>query len=215
MIATRPKSEFHRSPPNARRWERTAFSLIELLIVIAILGILLAAASPYLTTSVLAQLQMAADVVAGDLEYARGLAVANNSSYRITLSSSTNTYTLQHSGVVTALDRLPPSPFYKMSADGKQQTADLSALPMVAGAVKLAAAMKNPAAPASVTDVEFGPLGGTTRVEATQIWLCSQGTGTSLFISITVNPTTGLVDVGEVQSATPSGIPAAAVAIDP
>lgn len=206
MIESRPRSEFQQSPPIARRWERPAFSLIELLIVIAILGILLAAASPYLTTNVPAQLQMAADAVAGDLEYARGLAVANNSSYRVTFSLSTNSYVLQHSGSATALDKLPPSPFHKAATDGKQQTADLAALPMVAGAVKLAAAMKNPAAPSDVTDVEFGPLGGTTRSEVTQVWLSSSSTGTTIFIPITVNPTTGLVDVGNVQSVTPAGI---------
>lgn len=215
MIQSRSRSEFHPSPPAARRWERAAYSLIELLIVIAILGILLAAASPYLTTNVATQLQMAADVVAGDLEYARGLAVANNSKYCVTLSISTNSYVLQHSGSATALDKLPPSPFHKTSVNGKQQTADLAALPMVAGAVKLAAAIKNPAAPGDVTDVEFGPLGSTTRSEVTQVWLSSSGAGTTMFIPITVNPTTGLVDVGDVQSVTPAGISVAAIAAGP
>ena len=208
MDAARLSSEFQRSPPIARRWARPAFSLIELLIVIAILGILIAVASPYLSTNVPAQLQMAADTVAGDLEYSRGLAVANNSNYRVTFSPATNSYVLKHSGAVAALDKLPPSPFHKMSADMKAQTADLAALPMVAGSVSLVAVMKNPAAPSDVSDVEFGPLGGTTRTEITQIWLCSSGTGTRLFIPITVNPTTGIVDVGEVQSARPVGIQA-------
>jgi Tfp pilus assembly protein FimT len=182
-----------------------------MLIVVAILGILLAAAIPYLLTNVPAQLQMAADAVAGDLEYARGLAVANNSNYRVTFSPSTNSYVLRHSGAVTALDKLPPSPFHKMSADGKQQTADLFDLPMVAGSVKLVSVMKNPAAPSDVTDVEFGPLGSTTRAEVTQVWLYSGGTGARMFISVTVNPTTGTVDVGQVQSATPTGIQSAQV----
>jgi prepilin-type N-terminal cleavage/methylation domain-containing protein len=210
MIQSRSRSELLPSPPAARRGERAAFSLIELLIIIAILGILLAAASPYLSSNVATQLQMAADAVAGDLEYARGLAVANNSSYRVTLSPSTNSYILEHSGAAAALDKLFPSPFHKISANGEQLTADLAELPLVAGAVKLAAALKNPTAPSDVTDVEFGPLGGTTRSEVTQVWLSSSGTGTTMFIPITVHPTTGLVDVGDVQSVRPAGISAAA-----
>ena len=193
---------------------RRAFSLIELLIVIAILGILIAVAAPYLSTNVPQQLEMAADSVAGDLTYARGLAVANNSNYRITFNIAANSYVMQHTGAVTALDKLPPSPFHTFSADKKQQIADLSKLPMLAGSVTIAAVQKNPAFPSDVSDVEFGPLRGTTRSEITVVWLVSHSTGTNMFIPITVNPTTGIVEVGEVQSAQPLGI-AAAAAIGP
>jgi len=55
MDATRPKSEAACFPPTGGRLAcrfRRAFSLVELLIVIAILGILLAVASPYLSSNV-------------------------------------------------------------------------------------------------------------------------------------------------------------------
>jgi hypothetical protein len=77
---------------------------------------------------------------------------------------------------------------------------------MVAGAVKIAAVKKNPASPSDVTDLEFGPLGNTTRSDATLIWLYSNSTGSKIFIPITVNATTGIVDVGDVQATTPSGV---------
>ena len=57
-----------------------------------------------------------------------------------------------------------------------------------------------------VNDVEFGSLGNTTRAETTLVWLVSNVTGTKMYIPITVNPITGIVDVGDVQSTTPAGI---------
>ena len=177
-----------------------------MLIVIAIVGILLAVASPYLSSDVPQQLQMAADSVASDFTYARGLAVANNSSYKFTFNVSASTYVLQHSGASAALNKLPSSPFHTFNAGQTEQTADLSKLPMLAGSVKIAAVKKNPASPSDVTDLEFGPLGSTARPEATLVWLVSNSTGTKMYIPITVNATTGIVDVGDVQAATPSGI---------
>jgi prepilin-type N-terminal cleavage/methylation domain-containing protein len=209
MDAARPRSKFDCTPPTERRWDdrcRQAFSLIEVLIVVAVVGILIAIASPYLTSDVPQQLQMAADSVAGDLVYARGLAVANNSTYSITFKNGTNCYVLQHSGTVAALNKLPPSPFHTFNSGNTQQTADLARLPMLAGSVSIAAVQKNPAFPSDVTDLEFGPLGNTTRSETTLIWLMSKATGTKMYIPISVNPTTGIVDVGSVQAATPAGI---------
>ena len=209
MDATRPKSETRRCPPHDWRLSgqfRRAFSLVEMLIVIAIVGILLAVASPYLSSDVPQQLQMAADSVASDFTYARGLAVANNSSYKFTFNVSASTYVLQHSGASAALNKLPSSPFHTFNAGQTEQTADLSKLPMLAGSVKIAAVKKNPASPSDVTDLEFGPLGSTARPEATLVWLVSNSTGTKMYIPITVNATTGIVDVGDVQAATPSGI---------
>lgn len=209
MDAARLKSETSNFPPPPRRpWARCrpGFSLIEILIVVTILGIVLAMATAYLSTSVPQQLQMAADSVAGDLAYARGLAVANNSSYRWTFDIANNRYVLQHSGVGTALNKLPPSPFHTFNTGSTQQTADLAKLPLAAGTVKFAAVQKNPPAPSDVTDLEFGPLGNTTRSEVTLVWLVSSHSGTKTYIPITINPTTGIVDVGTAQSTTPAGV---------
>src|SRR5262245_26210309 len=77
---------------------RAALTLIELLMTIAVLGILAAILIPQITGDLPERLNAAAQVVSTDLDYARSLAVANNTSYRITFDTANNRYVLRHSG---------------------------------------------------------------------------------------------------------------------
>src|SRR5262245_42798814 len=90
---------------------RAALTLIELLLTIAVLGILAAILIPQLSGDVPERLDAGAQVVAADIDYARSLAVANNSTYRLTFDKATNSYCLQHTGSLAALNTLPRSPF--------------------------------------------------------------------------------------------------------
>lgn len=188
---------------------RRGLTLIELLLTIAILGILAAAVIPQLTSDLPERLQSAAQVVASDLDYTRSLAVANNSKYRLTFQPAQNRYYLEHSGTNVVLNVLPKSPFRLSSDTTATQTTDLSKLPLPAPVVRLVAVVRMQSGGQSASEIEFTPLGGTTAAYEHDIWLACGNGNSERFISIIINPVTGLVQIGPLQSA----LPAAAASI--
>jgi len=181
-----------------------AFSLIELLIVVAVMGILIGIVLPHFQPPLSEQLHGAASIVAADLEYARNLAVTNGSTYRTTFDLSGNRYVLTHSGSNSVLDTLPSTPFRPPSDARDEHTCDLDELPHIGATVHVHAVSEGVRTWKPVDDVEFGPLGGTTRSEPTTVWLqCGSGHDRR-FLPLTISPTTGLVAVGEIQSADPA-----------
>ncbi len=186
----------------------SGFSLVELLIVITVMGIVAALALPSIDPGNYERLQGAAQVIAGDLAYARGLAVANNSSYRFTFDTANNRYTLAHSGVNALLNVLPPSPFHSSADSPTQNIFDLNTLPGLGEGAHLCAVGTAGTNPAPVTTLEFGPLGQTTVTDPTAIWLSAGVGNLARYISVSVNPVTGLATVGTFQG---SGPPAAIV----
>jgi prepilin-type N-terminal cleavage/methylation domain-containing protein len=180
------------------------YSLVELLIVVTLIGIMAGLLLPTTNPSIRDQLQMAAEILAGDVAYARNLAVANGSQYRLTFDSTNQQYVLQHSGTNTALNTLPYSP-YRLSTDSAtQQTTRFAELPHVGAPVRIHAVSANSTPVTTVTDLEFGPLGQTTRTTETVIWLAA-GTGTATrYISVRVNPITGLNWVENFQGSAPA-----------
>ena len=68
---------------------------------------------------------------AGDIQYARSLAVVNGSNYRLTFDTVLNQYVLTYSGTNPALATLPPSPFHTSSDTPTQQVVRLADLPHV------------------------------------------------------------------------------------
>ncbi|MEI7658417.1 MAG: type II secretion system protein [Phycisphaerae bacterium] len=82
-----------------------AFTLVELIVVIVILGIMAAAVAPSVTQSTQGRQRSAAQLVARDLRYAQARAVATGRRAWVTINpgSETLTYSEDVSGVATAI----------------------------------------------------------------------------------------------------------------
>lgn len=179
---------------------------------VAILSILAAALIPQLGQQIPDQLLAAAEVVAADLEYARSLAVANASTYRVAFSPSENRYVLRHRGANTLLHVLPKSPFRATHDTPDRQTTDLDELPLMQPAVELARIVSQGTTVSGVTDVEFTPLGGTSRGEPTVVWLSCGSGADRRYVSIAINPVTGIVEIEPLAKTLPVNVSAVVAA---
>ncbi len=197
------------------RRSRSGLSLIEVLITLAIVSVLAAMLIPQMGQHVPDQLMAVSEIVASDLEYARSLAVVNNSKYQITFSTAQSRYVLRHSGENTLLHALPISPFRKVTDGPDQQTTDLLSLPLAQPPVLLFSVVATGGTLASVSDVEFTHLGGTTRTESTVIWLACGSGSERRFVPITINHVTGLAEIGLLTKNLPANVAAVAAATTP
>jgi prepilin-type N-terminal cleavage/methylation domain-containing protein len=190
-----------------RRPESAGLSLLEMLLVVAIMGILAAIVLPSAQPAIYDQLRSTAEIVATDLAYARSLAVANNDNYRITFDLSANRYVMQHSGTNPALNTLPRSPFSSLNDPPDQHIVDLDTLPHVGPTVRLAGVATTGTATQSVSTVEFASLGQTTCADPTTLWLIAGSGSDKKYITLIVNPVTGLTQTGACSAAgPPSGV---------
>ena len=175
-----------------------------MLVTIALLGIMAALVLPFFNAQIPAQLTGVAQIVAADLDYARNLAVANGSNYRITLERDDNRYYLHHVGANTLLNALPSSAFGLPSDPANHQTTDLDDMPLAEPKVQLLGAEATAGSGVRVDTLEFTSLGGTLRAEETVFWLaCGQGDARR-FLSIRISPVTGITEIGEVQATVPA-----------
>jgi prepilin-type N-terminal cleavage/methylation domain-containing protein len=191
----------------ARNGTRAGLTLVELLVVVLILAILATLAVPNLGAGVDDRLGTAATAVVCDLEMGRSLAVSNSSNYRFNFDTAQNSYTIKHAGTNTAFDVLPASPFHHVSDSGRLLTAELNDLPSLGGDVQLVSVLINQSPPVEVTDLEFNRLGSTTRADETVLWLAAGRGEERRYLSVVVNPTTGLAEPKPpAQKAKPTGV---------
>lgn len=192
--------------------QHAGFTLVELLMVIALVGVLAALVLPSAEPSINDQLRATARILATDLAYARSLAVTNNSRYRVVFDTTQNRYTLEHSGSNPSLDLLPDSPFSRTMGLQKQMVVDLNDLPRLGTRVQLEAVAEFDWSVRAASEVEFGPLGETTGSRWTVIWLGAGSDARKRYTWLLVHPMTGLAEVG---GSTESGPPQWLVAASP
>ncbi len=179
----------------------TGFTLLEVLMVIALAGILTAMVLPSAEPSVDEQLRATARILATDLAYARSLAVTNNSRYRVAFDVEGNRYLIEHSGSNPSLDLLPESPFSRTAGPQREMIVALDELPRLGVPVRLEGVFQDGG---STAEVEFGPLGETTAAAETTIWL-GAGTGErSRYTWLLIHPVTGLAEVGHSTTIAPA-----------
>jgi prepilin-type N-terminal cleavage/methylation domain-containing protein len=200
MVATKPTRRHCTKSP------ASGLTLVELLLTIAVLGVLAAILIPQLSGDLPERLSAAAQVVASDLDYARSLAVANNSTYRLVFDPANNRYQLRHSGTAAQFDTLPASPYRQNDDPVTQQTTNLATLPIPEPGVRLLTVLQMQAGGQATNQIEFNGLGGTTTPHVSIVWLgCGRG-ALKRFIPISVDPITGLVTIGAPVAALPSTV---------
>ncbi len=174
------------------------FSLLELLLVLVMIGIMVGIMVPRSEPSIHDQLRTTAQVIAGELWYARSLAVAYDSTYAYSIDASENRIVLRHSGGRAALNVLPESAFRNPTDPPNAHVVDLDEMPHIGSAVRLHAMRSGAGAAMDVVLVEFTPLGGTTRAEPTYLWLTAGENAGRRFVSLRIDPVTGRCEPGGV-----------------
>ena len=180
------------------------FTLIEVLMVIALVGVLAALVLPSAEPSINDQLRATARILATDLAYAQSLAVTNNSRYRVVFDVPRNRYLLEHSGSNPSLDLLPDSPFSRTVGPQRQLVVALDELPRLGTRVHLEAVAEFDGFIRAASEVEFGPLGETANSGWTVIWLGAGSDTRKRYTWLIIHPITGLAEVG---GSTESGPP--------
>jgi prepilin-type N-terminal cleavage/methylation domain-containing protein len=186
---------------------KSAYTLIEMLLVVSVVSVLAALIITGTDPGAHDRLNSLAQVIQTDLTYARSLAVANGTPYTLTFDASNGQYTLTHSGDDDAWDSLPPSPFHSLSQSSAAQIVNIDELPHIGGNVQILGAftVADDDTLTRVDSVTFGTIGETQdRAEETVIWL-SAGLDTELrYLSILINPVTGLVDIEDFTGVAPA-----------
>jgi prepilin-type N-terminal cleavage/methylation domain-containing protein len=186
---------------------RRGLTLIELLITIALMGILAALVMPNANPAVRDQLIAAAQIVASDLAYGRSLAITSDTDCTYTFNLAANSYTL------TSTTNLPASLFDNPGTASKTRTVELGKLPRLGSAVSLYAWGTGTTASSirSANSMVFGTsgeattyVGGASSVANAYVWLTAGSGNSKRYIYVQVNGVTGLATVGNFTGVAPT-----------
>ncbi len=184
-----------------QKLQSQGFTLLELLVTVAIIGILAATVIPFLRTTDADRLQGAAQILASDLEVARNLAVTNQSKYQLRFTPNSTAYYLEHSGTNSVLNDLPPSPFAQSNDPTTRHTTDLEAI--ASSGVSVFGISRSGTFDTTESNIEFTSLGSTSDPTQQVIWLTTGQGDEQRFLPVSVNATTGLIEIGEFTARNP------------
>ena len=151
---------------------RRAFTLVEILMVLVLLAILAAVVVPVFQPTTASQLELAAHVLASDIQYCQSLALTNNSDYQLGFNFPLNRYEISHQGANTALDQLPSTAFMlnTVGAGGKPtQYNPLGDEPGLQGRVLLHAVRVGEFG--AISQFQFDGIGSLNTNNDVTIWL--------------------------------------------
>ena len=104
------------------------FTLIELMMVLVILSIAALMAVPMLSSAADVQIRAAANRLAADLDYARGLAVTHQQNYSVVFDPATESYSVQDAGGNVIDHPMNPGGFQvDFASDSRLSRVDLAA----------------------------------------------------------------------------------------
>ena len=120
-----------RNADNTTCWKSSkGFTLVEVIIVVAIIGITALLAVPMISSGADFQIRAAGNIIAADLEYAKSLAIANQEKYSIVFNASNETYVMQDSDAVAVADpvRAGSTVSVDFANDGRFNSIDISSV---------------------------------------------------------------------------------------
>jgi len=180
------------------------YTILEVLVVILLMAILAGVLLPHSQPAIHEQLLSAAEVVASDLNYARSLAVTYGSRFGLRFDTEANAYSVEHFGADAALDTVPESIYADSRSNSGGYVVQLDDLPRVGPSVRLVGVVDTSAPSMLVEQIVFEPLGNLVSHGTQQVWLSAGSGDSARYISVSVNPTTGLVDVGSCTNTIPT-----------
>ncbi len=167
-----------------RQGGRTAFTFIELMVVMVILGIAAMLAVPMFSSAADTQLQAAATMIAADLDYAKNLAITRQMNVTVVFSPGTESYQVQDSGgtVLRHPTKAGSSFQVHLATDNRTRQVDLLDTTGFDGS-------------SSITfDYLGSPYSGTTTATAMTTGKIFLAAGT-YSTSVTVEPVTGYIRI--------------------
>jgi prepilin-type N-terminal cleavage/methylation domain-containing protein len=165
------------------RRDTAAFTFIELLVVMVILGIAAMLAVPMFSSAADSQLQAAAAIIAADLDYAKNLAITRQMTVTVVFDAGAESYQVQDSGAVVLSHPTKAGASFQMNfaSDNRTSQVDITAASFDGNS--------------SITfDYLGSPYSGTTTATAMTSGQIALSAGT-YSTTVTVEPVTGYIRI--------------------